>query len=263
MEIGGYRIDPVIDGVGAHRPAEVFPDLDPERWRRHAGLLRDGRLEVSIGGFLLRGRGRMILIDLGFGPGEIMGISTGRLLDSLRALGVAPADITDVLFTHLHADHVGWAAVNGVTQFPGATFRCGADDYHYFVIERRDPFTDERLRPCENRFEMFGPAPVFPGITPVPAPGHTPGSTILVVSGTAQGAERAVLLGDVVHCPVQLIEDEWNTLFDVDPVLARRTRARVVRELEGDPTVLMAGTHFPGMRFGRLVCTGGRRQWAV
>jgi metallo-beta-lactamase superfamily protein len=120
MEIGGYRIDPVIDGVGAHRPAEVFPDLGPEQWRRHAGLLRDGRLEVSIGGFLLRGRGRTILVDLGFGPGEIMGISTGRLLDSLRALGVAPADVTDVLFTHLHADHVGWAAVDGVTQFPGA-----------------------------------------------------------------------------------------------------------------------------------------------
>jgi glyoxylase-like metal-dependent hydrolase (beta-lactamase superfamily II) len=263
MEIGGYRIDPVIDGAGTHPPSAFFPDLTPDQWHRHAGLLHDGLLQVVIGGFLLRGHGRTIMVDLGFGPGEIMGIRTGRLLESLCALGVQPAQVTDVLFTHLHADHVGWAAIGGVAQFRNATLRCGAGDYRYFVLDRREPFADERLRPCESQFEMFETSPAFPGISAVPAPGHTPGSTILVVSGDVSGRQRAVLLGDVVHCPVQLVEDEWNTAFDVDPVLARRTRTRLVREFEGDPCVQMAGAHFPGMRFGRLLLTGGRRHWAV
>jgi hypothetical protein len=37
----------------------------------------------------------------------------------------------------------------------------------------------------------------------------------------------------------------------------------VVRELEGDPSVMMAGAHFPEMKFGRLLHTGGRRHWTV
>lgn len=261
MEIGGYRIDPVIDGEGTFPPHEIFPDTTPEQWEVHQPLLDDdGRLEMVIGAFLVQGHDRTVLVDLGHGPGELSGIPTGRMLDSLRALGVEPPDVTDVLFTHLHADHVGWASVDGVPQFPDATFWCGADDYQYFVVERNDRFADERLRPCENRFETFDQSPPLPGITTLHAPGHTPGSTIIVFSG---GTERVMMLGDVTHCPVQLLEDEWNTLWDIDPVLARRTRAQVVRELEGDASVAMAGAHFPGMRFGRLLEAEGRRRWVV
>ncbi len=261
MEIGGYRIDPVIDGEGSFPPAEVFPDTTPEQWELHRGLLdANGRLWMAIGGFLLRGHGRTVLVDLGYGPGSLSGIPTGGMLASLRALGVQPADVTDVLFTHLHVDHVGWASVDGVPQFPNATFRCGAGDYVHFVVEHNDRFADERLRPCEDRFETYDQSPPLPGITTVHAPGHTPGSSIIVVAG---GTQRVMMLGDVAHCPVQLLEDEWNTLFDIDPVLARRTRARVARELEGDASVVMAGGHFPAMRFGRLLQAEGRRRWVV
>ena len=62
------------------------------------------------------------------------------------------------------------------------------------------------------------------------APGHTPGSTIIVMSS---GADRAMLLGDVVHCPIELLDDEWAGMGDVDPALARRTRVALARELEG------------------------------
>ena len=39
-----------------------------------------------------------------------------------------------------------------------------------------------------------------------------------------------MFLGDLVHCPVQLEDDEWAALFDVDPVLAKRTRNALARE---------------------------------
>jgi hypothetical protein len=76
----------------------------------------------------------------------------------------------------------------------------------------------------------------------------------------ADGAERALLLGDVVHCPVELMEDGWEALFDVDPALARRTREALARELEGTD-VPVAAAHFPGLRFGRLLAGTGRRHW--
>jgi hypothetical protein len=66
----------------------------------------------------------------------------------------------------------------------------------------------------------------------------------------------------VVHCPVQLIDDEWAGLFDVDPELARRTRTALNRELEGDRT-LVAAAHFPDLRFGRLLAGEGRRYWSL
>src|SRR3712207_8426554 len=56
------------------------------------------------------GLDRTVLVDLGYGPGEVLGVPTGRMLESLRGHGVEPGEVTDVLFTHLHMDHIGWAS---------------------------------------------------------------------------------------------------------------------------------------------------------
>ncbi|MDQ4070989.1 MAG: MBL fold metallo-hydrolase, partial [Actinomycetota bacterium] len=231
MQIGGYRIDPVIDGEGRQPATEVFPGTKAEQWAPHNALLdAAGRLTVTVGAFLVRGPGRTMLVDLGYGPGALGRIGTGRLMTSLRGLGVEPEQVTDVVFTHLHRDHVGWASVDGVPQFPNATLRCAGADYSYFVVEGNgDPSIADRLRPCLAHVEPFDEddqAVLVPGVDAAPAPGHTPGSTVLVFSG---GTERVVVLGDVAHHPVQLLESEWNTLYDIDPVLARRTRERVLR----------------------------------
>jgi hypothetical protein len=71
-----------------------------------------------------------------------------------------------------------------------------------------------------------------------------------------------MLLGDVVHCPVELVDDEWDSMYDVDPALALRTRTALARELEGTD-IPMAASHFPGLRFGRLLTGEGRRRWVV
>ena len=101
--------------------------------------------------------------------------------------------------------------------------------------------------------------PVLPGLDLLLAPGHTPGSTMMVVSSKG---ERAMLLGDVVHCPVELLDDEWAGMADVDPELALRTRLALVRELEGTD-VPVAAAHFPGLQFGRLLFGEGQRSWVV
>ncbi len=98
---------------------------------------------------------------------------------------------------------------------------------------------------------------VLSGISVTHAPGHTPGSALVVVSS---GTERAMLLGDAVHCPAELLEDEWAGVADVDPELARRTRVALARELEGKD-IPLAAPHFPGMAFGRLLKAEGRRRW--
>jgi glyoxylase-like metal-dependent hydrolase (beta-lactamase superfamily II) len=262
MKVGDLVIQPVHDGV-ARAPASMMlrytgPADDP--WAPHRQFLPDdGILELALGGFLVRTGDRLVLIDAGVGRIDDGFFAGGQLIRSLTALGVEPADVTDVVFTHLHFDHVGWATQQGDIVFPRATYRCHESDWAHFVS---GPDAQEgavrKLSPITERLEVFTrDSTVAPGIDVRHAPGHTPGSAIVVVSS---GAERALLLGDVAHCPIELIEDQWEWVFDVDPALAARTREALARELEGSD-VPMAAAHFPGMRFGRLLPGTGTRNW--
>lgn len=272
MDIGALRIEPVVDGVAVVPAPSAYTGTSEEDWATHRQFLdADGNLELALGGFLVRTGDRVVLIDAGVGNitrGPFVG---GRFLQSLAALGVQPADVTDVIFTHLHFDHVGWATQQGDVVFRNATFRCDERDWAHFVGPVRpgagagddhppDPGAAKKLGPIADRLEPFagsGPLPGLGGIDVMAAAGHTPGSTIVVVSS---GAERAMLLGDVVHCPVELLDDEWEGMADVDPELAKRTRNSLARELEGND-VPVAAAHFAGLQFGRLLTGEGRRSW--
>jgi glyoxylase-like metal-dependent hydrolase (beta-lactamase superfamily II) len=265
MKIGDLVAEPLYDGV-MRAPATLFyGGTTTEQWAPHQRFLEpDGMLRFDLGGFLLRGPGeRVVLIDAGIGPrsgpmrdgaGSYEG---GELLNSLAAHGVRPEDISDVLFTHLHWDHIGWAWNEGAIVFPKATFRCDIRDLEHFRDNER---VRDTLTAIEGRMQTWdGSGPVCPGVDAMSAPGHTPGSTILVMSS---GTARGLLLGDVVHCPVELLDDEWGGVGDVDPQLARRTRLALTRELEGRETPV-AAAHFPGLVFGRLLAANGKRSWVV
>ncbi len=259
--VGEIRIDPVLDGILRTPPehALIRPG-DDDAWAAHADLLdADGMLPLPVGGYLVRTGERVILVDAGLGPLTGDGISCGELLDNLAALGYQPGDITDVLLTHLHFDHVGWVAQKGVVVFERATYRCHEQDWAHFVTA---PDAAEgarrKLTPIADRLEPFaGDTTIATGVDTRDAPGHTPGSTVVVVSS---GEERALLLGDVVHCPFEFTEPDWEALFDVDPKLAQRTREALAREVE-NTDVRMVGAHFDGMTFGRLISSGAGTQW--
>jgi glyoxylase-like metal-dependent hydrolase (beta-lactamase superfamily II) len=237
--------------------------MPADAWAPHRQFLTDdGQLELAVGGFLLRTGQHTVLVDAGLGPREApfgLGFArAGALVKNLTALGVAPEDVTDVVFTHLHFDHVGWATQKGQVVFPNATYRCDRRDWEHFVGP--DEGATRKLSPLEDRMAFWDASgPLLPGFDVLTAPGHTPGSTIMVVSS---GTARAMLLGDVVHCPVELLDDEWAGMGDVDPSLAMRTRVALARELEGTD-VPVAAAHFPGLQFGRLLLGEGKRQWVV
>ncbi|WP_232666873.1 MBL fold metallo-hydrolase [Pseudonocardia sp. TRM90224] len=265
MRIGDIDLHPVADGTfvaapgyfGTHVGADAHPEL----------FDRDGTAWLPIGCFLVRSGDRVVLVDAGMGPQAEdlplgMRLLGGQLLTGLRALGVTTADITDVICTHLHTDHVGWLFdLAGTPVFPRATIWFGAGDHAHFVdgsghmvphIRKGFLQHTSRLRPIDHN------RAVAPGITAQLTPGHTPGHLCVVVSS---GQERALLLGDAVTCPVQLDEPTWHSLADVDTALADRTRELLWRELE-QPGVVGVGAHFPELRFGRLL-RGNGRQWHI
>ena len=267
MLIGDIDVHPLADGTfraspeyfGDHAVADGHPEL----------FGRDGLAFLPIGCFLVRTGDRTILVDAGMGPklrddGRRRLLVGGQLPLGLRAVGVTPPDLTDVVCTHLHADHCGWLFDEDARPvFGSAAIWFGAPDWDHFVADpgvwmfdhirhgfRASAETGDRLRPVTRD------TTIAPGITLTMTPGHTPGHLSVIVASRGQ---RALLLGDAIVCPVQLDEPTWQSIGDVDPELARRVRERLFRELEDGVTV-GAGAHFPELRFGRVL-VGQARRW--
>jgi Metallo-beta-lactamase superfamily len=134
IDVGGIKVSALNDGE-VHLPPMYYPGLD---FGVHPELLQaDGTYHIPVGCFLIQAEDLTVLVDAGLGPASIPFprdiaaaagltdppevIAAGGLLPgALAAAGVAPADISTVFLTHLHADHIGWVAPGGVLFFPHA-----------------------------------------------------------------------------------------------------------------------------------------------
>lgn len=261
QRVGDIRILPLLDGYGTMPAREILvkPGVsDP--WLDHADLLNDkGELVFTMGAYLILTGDRKVMVDAGVGVIDNDEFHGGTMLQSLAGFGLQPDDVTDVVLTHLHFDHVGWTTQKGQIVFPKATYRCHEADWAWFVDrEGAEAGAGRKLSPLGPQLELFDTDHTLaPGVDVRHAPGHTPGSVIMVIS---DGDDRAMLVGDVVHCTAELTEDEWEALFDVDRDLARQTRIALARELEGT-NVAVGAAHFPGLQFGRLLAGQGQRQF--
>ncbi|MBB1152151.1 MBL fold metallo-hydrolase [Amycolatopsis dendrobii] len=272
VSVGDISISYLPDGEASVSAAALFPAGTPELWSAHPELFgADGKLVLSLGTFLIRTGDRKILVDLGFGdrtvafPAADGEFRSGRLLTSLREEGLAPEDIDTVFFTHLHIDHVGWTARNDVLTFGNARHLAGEGEVEYWQslgdhpLAAVGPDPHGVLAPLEGRVDAVADGTVIaPGVSVVATPGHTPGHCSLVVSS---GPDRALILGDVLHCPAQLTDNEVALAFEVDAELGKKTRARIMGELEGDPNTVAAQCHLTGSAFGRVVRGRSRRTW--
>jgi glyoxylase-like metal-dependent hydrolase (beta-lactamase superfamily II) len=217
-----------------------------------------GEVRLPLGCFLYPGE-RNTLIDTGFGPEDYNGLGMmvgGRLLEHLASMSVTPSDIDVIALSHLHADHIGWIAdTNGQPIFPNAKVHVGREDWDHFVSKAAGPppapHILHALRQLADRGQvelLDGEARVVPGLTRLPAPGHTPGHSIYVVEDVQ---DRVLLFGDALYCPHQLTNADWEAASDVDPALAARTRSRFIRDLEEYGGSAL-GCHFPELTVARL-----------
>jgi glyoxylase-like metal-dependent hydrolase (beta-lactamase superfamily II) len=265
MWIGKLHVLPISDGTFVARPAYFGHHLPPGAHTEFFG--RHQSAWLPIGCFVVRTEDRIVLIDAGLGP-ELqelphdMYLVGGQLPTGLRGLGIAAADVTDVVCSHLHSDHVGWLFdLDCQPIFSRAAVWLGAGDWKHFVTGtgHMAAHIREGFRTHASRVELIDQdVTVAPGVMALLTPGHTPGHVCVAISS---GHERALLVGDAITCPVQLNEPSWHSMGDVDPALAERTRERLWRELEDEHTIGV-GAHFPELQFGRVL-PGRTRRWST
>ncbi len=272
IQVGDIRVTYLPDGDGRASATLTFPSSNEELWAAHPEYLdEDRKWLASIGSFLIETADQKILVDLGFGDLEVPVPAVeavfrgGRLLDSLRQTGASPGDIDTVLFTHLHLDHVGWTSQAGSLTFPKARYLAGTGEFDFWdamddPVGHAGPDPDAVQAHLRGRIETIQDGQVVaPGVNAMATPGHTPGHVSYVISS---GTDRAIILGDSIHCPLQFEESEMSVIFDVDPALARRTQEKIAAELEGSQTIAANG-HFSDAVFGRLVPGQGKKWEAL
>lgn len=267
IRVGDIEVTYLPDGEGHFVPTQFFPASQSEAWANHERWLdSDGRVLTTLGAFLIRSGDRTIVVDLGLGVAEMdipdfAWVRAGKLLDSLGRAGVSPADVDTVLFTHLHSDHSGWTSQEGGLTFPNADHLVGDHEIGFWRENADAPFAppvDGVLDPIEPRLTVTSDGQaVAPGVTIRSTPGHTPGHQTVVLSS---GDQRAIILGDIMHCPAQMLEPDWSVLFDVDAGLARQTREKLLDEIEG-ADIPIGCSHFPEAAFGRVMVGEGKRYW--
>ena len=211
---------------------------------------------VDVNAFVIERAGRAMLIDTG--SGAYMGRNAGLLAANLHAASISIADIDTIFLTHIHPDHVGGLSDKGTRRFPNAELVVNAAEYSYWMDEealkhvkesQRALFFErprEQLAPYLDRLRLFTGGEVFPGVTVLPMPGHTPGHSICLVSS---GPDTLLIWGDTVHVPeVQTAFPDAGVVFDVDPPNAAKSRRRVFDMVTAERIPVM-GMHlgFPGL----------------
>jgi glyoxylase-like metal-dependent hydrolase (beta-lactamase superfamily II) len=215
-------------------------------------------LETSVNAFLVNTGDKLVLIDAG--AAGLFGPTLGKLAANLKAAGYQPEQVDEVYITHLHPDHVGGVAADGLAAFPNAIVRADQRDADFWLSQaEQDKAPAEFKRFFQGavsslapyvkagKFQTFkGNTDLAPGIKAYASNGHTPGHTTYVVESKGQ---KLVLLGDLLHVQaVQFDQPEVAVSFDSDNkhAIAERKEAFAAAAKQG---YLIGATHlsFPGL----------------
>jgi glyoxylase-like metal-dependent hydrolase (beta-lactamase superfamily II) len=279
--LGRARVHRIEEWSGPFlTPQMLFAGFDAEAYAACKDAVPADYLDAASDALLARLQswvveldGARVLIDTGAGNDKVRpgiplfgGLQT-PFLERLAAAGFQPKDIDFVVCTHLHVDHVGWNTqlVHGAWQptFPRARYIFPQADAEYWDPHRAHfypekvgeevnaGFFEDSVRPILDAglAELVtGSRELLPGLRLDPAPGHTPGSTVITLESAG---ERAMFVGDVVHHPLQVWNPDWNSIFCEDATQARTTRRAVLEQAAALEAVLVPA-HFAGQHRTRV-----------
>ena len=219
-KIGEFTVDMLVENRGAGRPG-ILLGLSRAQLDRY---LPGGNFESETNTFLIRGRGLTVVVDTGFG---------GAIFESMKTLGLSPADVDSVLLTHLHGDHIGGLQRDGKALFPKAKVYLAEEERAWWIDAQGNAGAKAALAPYGGRVETFRPAKIdanpeeiLPGIRAAAAFGHTPGHTVFLLESSGQ---KLLIWGDLMHVEgIQFPLPEISVSYDTDSAAAATVRKEIL-----------------------------------
>ncbi|KQN63099.1 MBL fold metallo-hydrolase [Erwinia sp. Leaf53] len=264
MQSGDYSVVAISDGY-LSASLDLLSGItcqDAAALQQQAGISDPSAVHINC--YLLRGRGRTVLIDAGAGGINQWG---GNLQVNLARAGVQPAEIDTILLTHAHPDHIGGLLnASGEAAFPGAELVIQQREVTFWQDDANLSRASQRARGnflfarkvfdrYRQRTRTFNANEVLPGISGIPLPGHTAGHSGYRIES---GNESLLVWGDIVHFPsVQIAHPAVSIAFDLDPQLAAETRLKLLDQACSEQ-LLIAGMHLDERGFTRIERRGNR-----
>lgn len=255
-------IHSISDGHLTLPGAMFFEDLPEDELTpilaRHG--LTQAQLKPPCNLTLLQRGDRNVLFDAGSGSGFMP--TAGMMLDSLEAVDLTVDDITDVIFTHAHPDHL-WGILDDFDDavFPNANLMIGQREWAYWtdpdtvntIGEARASFAVGAARRLEAVADQMSfvtdGQEVLPGVMARATFGHTPGHMSFEIH---DGPDALMVGGDAIgNHHVAFARPEWASGSDQDGQLGAQTRVRLLDQLATDQMTLL-GFHLPDGGLGRV-----------
>lgn len=275
LKVGDIDVLVVSDGV-LPLPTQMLGHnvsaAERAPWFKEMYLPPDA-LDWALNVMVVRSGGRNILIDAGLGMDPDLNLPrAGQLIRRLGASGIDLGEITDVVITHLHMDHIGGLLVDGVKEqlHPELRIHVAAAEVDFwkapdFTRTNMPPGFPDALRATATHFlaeygsyvRTFDDVhEIAPGVTAHRTGGHTPGHSVVRLSSNG---EALTFAGDAIFA-VGFEQPNWHNGFEHDPEGAAQVRITLLNELAGTGEMLVA-THLPFPSVGRVSADGDVFRW--
>ena len=183
----------------------------------------------------------------------------------LESIGAGPEQVTHVVMTHLHTDHVGWNTIEKdgrwVPAFPKARHLIPQAEFDYWKAQydkgdkgvNQGSFADSVLPIIEAGLADFmdGTKEVAGCLAPEPVPGHAPGMLSFRIRSRG---EEGLFCADILHNAIQIVRPDWNDRYCLWPDRALESRAAGLKRACDRGALLMP------MHLGSPYCGYVRRQ---
>lgn len=266
LSLGSLKIDILSDGTLTLPGDFILGGMPQDEMREIIGRygLPTDQLTPPCNVTLLRDGTNTVLFDAGAGHDFMP--TAGKLPAALEALGVGTDEITHVLLTHAHPDHL-WGLLDDFDDpmFPQAEILIGEAEMDYWtdpdtidsIGEARTAFVvgaQRRLQTVADNIRTVADGEeVLSGIAARLMSGHTAGHTVYEVRS---GNESVMVVGDAIgNHHVAFERPEWASGSDQQPDMAAATRQRLLDQLTFEQTALI-GYHLPDGGIGRAERTG-------
>jgi glyoxylase-like metal-dependent hydrolase (beta-lactamase superfamily II) len=266
-KLGNLEITAVYDGVW-------MPDLAPGLFRNFSvadaqktladQFQRTDKMVVPFTPIVVNTGSKLVLIDTGTAGRFVP--TANSFLDNFAAAGFTPAQVDTVIISHFHGDHInGLRTKDEQLVFPNAEVMVPAPEWAHWMDDAKMAATPEAARGnFNNSRRVFGSIAgkvtrfepgkeVVPGITSIPAYGHTPGHTAFAISS---GNQTMMTIVDATNNAYLFVRHpDWHVAFDMDGAMAAEGRKKLLDRAAADK-MLVGGYHWPFPAVGYITKEG-------
>ena len=252
MKIGKYDLYSVETSEFGLDGGAMFGIIPKPVWEKKVSADELNRVNMVTRSLLLVSDEKKILIDTGNGTKweekykQIYDINTDQynIEKSLGKYGFSSEQITDVICTHMHFDHIGGntkiKSGEVVPTFPNAKYWISEENWklaNHPSQKDAGSFIEHDWKVlAENQMiEIIdGREPFIEGIDTIVTHGHTPGLLHPIVSdGSNKLFYGADIFPMVAHIPIP-----WVMAYDVQPVVTMEEKQKLLQKMDREDWIL-------------------------